>query len=115
MTLQRTAENKFYRLDVDDAEELAGGFPRTREELFAYRGLILGSVEASFFTHDQLQMIEEFVGQRGGGLLFLGGRRAFAEGGYAGTPVADVMPVILETGEEGVAESFFMLSLFEVI
>ncbi len=107
VTLQRTAENKFYRLDVDDAEELAGGFPRTREELFAYRGLILGSVEASFFTHDQLQMIEEFVGQRGGGLLFLGGRRAFAEGGYAGTPVADVMPVILETGEEGVAESFF--------
>ncbi len=99
VVLQRTAENKFLRLDVDDREELVGGFPRTREELFAYRGLILGSVEASFFTRDQLQMIADFVDQRGGGLLVLGGRRALAEGGYAGTPVADALPVILDADE----------------
>jgi uncharacterized membrane protein len=96
VTLQRTAENKFYRIDIEDEDELAAGFPRTREELFQYRGLILGSVEASFFTHDQLEMIAEFVGQRGGGLLMLGGRRSFAEGGYAGTPVANVLPVVLD-------------------
>jgi uncharacterized membrane protein len=93
--LQRTAENKFLRLDVDDAEELTGGFPKTREELFRYRGLVLGSVEASYFTHDQLQMIADFVSQRGGGLMMLGGRLAFSLGGYAGTPVADVLPVAL--------------------
>jgi uncharacterized membrane protein len=93
--LERTAENKFLRLDVDDSEELAGGFPSTREELFKYRGLILGSVEASFFTHDQLAMIAEFVSRRGGGFLMLGGRWAFAEGGYGGTPVAEALPVIL--------------------
>ena len=45
VVLQRTAENKFLRLDVDHGEELAAGFPRTREELFAYRALVLGSVE----------------------------------------------------------------------
>jgi uncharacterized membrane protein len=92
----REAENVFRRLDVDDAEELATGFPTTREELFTYRGLILGSVEASFFTQDQLRMIAEFVSERGGGLLMLGGRRSFAEGGYAGTAVADALPVVLE-------------------
>jgi uncharacterized membrane protein len=96
VVLQRTAENKFLRLDVDSGDELVGGFPRTREELFRYRGLILGSVEASFFTHDQLDMIADFVGQRGGGLLALGGRLALAEGGYEGTPVAEVLPVLLE-------------------
>ncbi len=95
VVLQRTAENKFLRLGVDDADELAAGFPRTREELFVYRGLILGTVEASFFTHDQLKMIEEFVSQRGGGLLALGGRQSFGSGGYAGTPLADVLPVQL--------------------
>ena len=94
--LQRTSQNKFLRLDVDDGEELAAGFPRTREELFRYRGIVLGSVEASFFTADQLRMIAEFVSQRGGGLLALGGRHAFAEGGYARTPLADVLPVVLE-------------------
>ena len=41
-------------------------------------------------------MISEFVERRGGGLLMLGGPRSFAEGGYAGTPVADALPVTLE-------------------
>ena len=36
VTLQRTAENKFLRLDIDGAGvEMAAGFPKTREELFA--------------------------------------------------------------------------------
>jgi uncharacterized membrane protein len=108
VTLLRTAENKFLRLDVDDAEELAAGFPRTREELFAYRGLILGSVEASFFSHDQLRMIEEFVGQRGGGLLVLGSRHSFGRGGYSGTPLADVLPVVLPAAGGPSAESFYV-------
>ena len=96
VTLLRSAQEKYLRLDVDGAEELAEGFPTTREELFRYEGLILGDVEASFFTHDQLQMMADFVGQRGGGLLVLGGNRAFAEGGYAGTPLADALPVMLD-------------------
>jgi len=95
VVLQRTAESKFLRLSVSDSTELQFGFPATREELYRYRALILGSVEASFFTFDQLQMIADFVSERGGGLLFLGGRDAFAEGGWQGTPVEEVMPVIL--------------------
>ena len=96
VVLQRTAENKFLRLDVDDGEELADGFPATAEELFEYRALVIGSVEASFFTREQLRMIVDFVSIRGGSVLFLGGRRAFAEGGYLGTPIADLLPVQLE-------------------
>jgi uncharacterized membrane protein len=95
VVLQRTAESKFLRLDVDDADELSAGFPRSREELYRYRALIIGSVEASFFSHDQLQMIADFVSERGGGLLMLGGRNSFAEGGWAGTPVEEVLPVVL--------------------
>jgi uncharacterized membrane protein len=105
VVLQRTAESKFLRLSVSDSTELEFGFPTTREELYRYRGLVLGSVEASFFTHDQLQMIADFVSERGGGVLFIGGHSAFAEGGWAGTPVEEVMPLILEpaaaTGPEG--------------
>jgi uncharacterized membrane protein len=73
-----------------------GGFPKTREELFAYRAIILGSVEAASFSPDQLRMLADFVSKRGGGLLMIGGRRAFAEGGWAGTPVAEVLPVEIE-------------------
>jgi uncharacterized membrane protein len=95
VTLLRSAKDKFLRLSVDDSVELSSGFPRTREELFGYRAVVLGSMEASFFTLDQLRMLSDFVGVRGGGLLALGGRRALAEGGYEGTPLADVFPIDL--------------------
>ncbi len=107
VALQRTAENKFLRLNVDSADDLATGFPKTRAELFKYRGIILGSIEASFFTHDQLSMLADFVNLRGGGLMFLGGRRSFAEGGYAGTPLADVMPVVVQGDAVADSMTFF--------
>lgn len=107
VVLQRTAQDKFLRLDVDSASELLGGFPKTREELYLYRGLILGSVEAGFFTPDQLRMIADFVSQRGGGLLALGGKRAFSAGGYAGTSVADMLPVVLDAAPASDKEPFF--------
>jgi uncharacterized membrane protein len=96
VALQRTADNKFMRIGVDGPEELEGGFPKTREELFSYRALILGSVEAGAFTGDQLQMIADFVDRRGGSLLMIGGARSFAEGGYGGTPVADALPLAID-------------------
>lgn len=101
VALQRTADNKYLRIGVEGPDELAGGFPKTREELFSYRALVLGSVEAGAFTGDQLRMIAEFVDKRGGGLLVLGGGRSFAQGGWAGTPVADALPVVIERAPAG--------------
>ena len=95
--LLRSAKGKFLRINVNDSLDLVGGFPTRRDELFKYRALILGDVEASFFTGDQLKMIAEFVDRRGGALIALGGRHALGEGMYAGTPVAEVLPVTLET------------------
>jgi len=91
--LQRTSKGKFLRLGVDDSLELLRGFPTTRSELYQYRALILGTVEAGFFTADQVRMIADFVSERGGGLLALGGRQSFGEGAFHGTALADVLPV----------------------
>ncbi len=91
--LLRSAEGKYLRLGVRDSLELVGGFPATREELFQFPAIVLGSIEASFFRGDQLRMLHEFVSQRGGSILALGGRSALGEGGFAGTPLAEVLPV----------------------
>lgn len=93
--LQRTADEKYLRLGVRDSLEVATGFPQSRDELFAYDAIILGSVEASAFSFEQLRMIEDFVNARGGGLLLLGGRRGLGEGGYARTPLAALSPLAL--------------------
>jgi hypothetical protein len=65
--LQRTGENKFYRQGVGNQTELVSGFPKTEEELFSYDALIIGSVEAGFFSADQLRNIEAFVARRAAG------------------------------------------------
>jgi uncharacterized membrane protein len=95
VTILRTAPNKLYRQGVRDPNELINGFPTTVEELFAFDGLMFGSVDAAYLTPQQLQNVRDFVDRRGGGLLFLGGKDALADGGWQATPVHEVMPVQL--------------------
>ncbi|MFY9557616.1 MAG: hypothetical protein WAV47_23160, partial [Blastocatellia bacterium] len=80
---------------VENADELVNGFPKSEEELFKYDALIIGSIEATFFTFDQLKAVEQFVFRRGGTLLALGGSKAFNVGGYGNTPLADLLPIYL--------------------
>ena len=96
VVLQRTTDGKYLRLGVDNADELRDGFPSTRDELFRYHGLILGSVDASLFTADQQRMIADFVEVRGGGLLALGGEQSFAEGGWLETPMSYLLPIAFD-------------------
>ncbi|HEX4274162.1 MAG TPA: glutamine amidotransferase [Bryobacteraceae bacterium] len=95
VTILRTTQNKIYRQGTVDSHELENGFPSKAEELFKYDGLIIGSVEANYFSNDQQAMIRDFADRRGGGVLFLAGRFALSDGGYAKTPMAEMMPLRL--------------------
>ena len=106
VSLQRTGENKFYRQGISTQNELVNGFPVTEEELFAYDALIIGSVEANFFSAEQLRNVEAFVARRGGGLLALGGRLSFDAGKYKGTTLDELLPVSLTGGPVDDASSF---------
>jgi len=108
VSMVRQAEGNFLYQGVESPGDLDAGFPVDREELFRYRGLILGSVESSFFTLDQQRMISDFVSRRGGGFIMLGGRSAYAQGGYAETPIEDMLPLRL-TGTGGAAPEFYNL------
>ncbi|MBN2021419.1 MAG: hypothetical protein JW809_01375 [Pirellulales bacterium] len=57
-----------------------------------YAVIVLGDVDASLFTPDELRSMAEAV-SRGAGLVMLGGYQSFGPGGYAETPLADVLPV----------------------
>ena len=86
----------FIRMGVEDETELSDGFPKDSEELFRYHAIIIDDMEAKFFSADQMLLMRRFVNQRGGGLLMMGGHAGFVEGGYAKTPLADVLPVYLQ-------------------
>jgi uncharacterized membrane protein len=84
------------RLGTEDPEELRGGFLKSREDLYRYHAVILDDVEAAFFTPDQLSLLQQFVSQRGGGLLMLGGKDSFVGGAYARTPIGEMLPIYLD-------------------
>ena len=105
VSVLRSADGKYYRQGVENADELVNGFPKSEEELFKYDALIIGSIEATFFTFDQLKSVEQFVFRRGGTLLALGGPKSFNTGGYGSTPLADLLPIFLNGVKETYEES----------
>lgn len=84
------------RLNTRNEAELRDGFPKTREELFGYHAVILDDVEAEFFSHDQMELLQEFVAKRGGGFLMLGGKESFQQGNFHRTPIVHILPVYLD-------------------
>ena len=83
---------------------LTQGFPATREALYAYDALVVANLEGDFFTRAQLTQAAEFVSERGGGLLVLGGR-SFAQGGLVGTPLEAALPVELTARSGGLSRA----------
>ena len=99
------------RLGTKDADELRGGFPKSSEEFFQFHAVILDDIEASFFTQDQLSLLQQFVSRRGGGLLMLGGNHSFGEGGYQRTAVGEMLPVYLDRGDPSAMRAQYRLLL----
>ncbi|HUU70641.1 MAG TPA: glutamine amidotransferase [Planctomycetota bacterium] len=73
-------------------------FPTDIETLRKFDVIILGDVDVTLFSRKQLEMIEQVVKDKAG-FLMMGGQSSFGPGGYAGTPVADLLPV--EIGGRG--------------
>jgi uncharacterized membrane protein len=98
--VERYDQPVLVRLNARDEMELRGGFPRTAEELYGYQAVIIGDLEAEFFTPEQAALVQKFVSERGGGLLMLGGMESFQQGKYQHTPIGDMLPVYLDRTEE---------------
>jgi len=94
-TLLRVSPNKFYRQGIAAPEQLQDGFPASRDELFAYDALIIGSVEAASLSTEQQEIIRDFVSERGGSLLMLAGPSGLGNGGWGQSLIADVLPARL--------------------
>ena len=84
----------YVQADPSRMAALSSGYPFKRSELFAYDGVIFGNIEADFFTREQLELTNDFIAERGGGLLVLGAR-SFDRQGLAGTALEQALPIDL--------------------
>lgn len=93
---ERYDEAVLIRMNTKDELELRTGFPDTPETLFTYDAIIIDDLESDFFSFNQQTLIRDFVKQRGGGLLVLGGVNSLDDGGYRTSPIAEALPVYID-------------------
>jgi uncharacterized membrane protein len=70
--------------------------PLTLAELASYDLVILSDLNARSLTEGQMAANRAYVRDLGGGLLMLGARDAFGLGGYAYTPLEEVLPATFD-------------------
>ncbi len=109
--VERYDEPVLLRVGKLNPGELSGGFPNSREELFAYHAVIIDDLEAEFFTQDQKSLLQDYVSQRGGGFMMLGGMESFVEGDYHRTPIGEMLPVYLSGVKQSAGYSSYKLEL----
>lgn len=81
-----------------------------RSEFFTNDVIFLGDMPASAINPRFCDMTKEFVETFGGGLVVIAGNR-FGPGQLAGTPLGDMLPVVLDGGERPVEEKPFEMQL----
>ncbi len=81
--------------------------PASRAEWFSYDLVILGSVNYERIR-PWAHFLVSFVEERGGGLIAFGGPHSFEMGGYAGTPVGNMMPFGIASTARGMTGKTFV-------
>jgi len=75
----------------------AAGIPK---DLAPYDGVILSDVSAVRLNRSQMARIRDYVRDRGGGLIMVGGEESFGLGGYYKTPIEEALPVTMEVRQK---------------
>jgi uncharacterized membrane protein len=93
--LVRITGNRFWAQGGIAGQKLES-IPSTDSQFGLLDVIILGDLDRTFLTKGQMARIRKFVND-GGGLLMIGGHNSFGPGGYGGTDVEAVLPVIAGT------------------
>jgi Putative glutamine amidotransferase/von Willebrand factor type A domain len=86
MVIRRPAQGE--KSEVDDAEFTPG----------RYNVYIFSDLPADYLSVRQHKLLVDAV-KKGAGFMMLGGRSSFGAGGWAGTPIEDILPAAIHPGD----------------
>lgn len=72
------------------------GVPSSTKELERYDLVLVSDVASTFLGLAQMQALESYVRDLGGGFVMAGGEDSFGSGGYQGTRIEKILPVRFE-------------------
>lgn len=90
--LSRTASTSKFFENVQSDVELPGGFPNSLEKLGEFRVVVLSNLRPGDLTPKQQQLLADFCGQLGGGLLMIGGPQTF-NASWRDSRLEELLPV----------------------
>jgi len=70
--------------------------PSLATDLATYGSVVLDDVAATDLSRSQQEALRMFVGAGAGGLVVIGGPHSFGIGGYAGTPLEELLPLKMD-------------------
>lgn len=91
--LAQTRTNVFLKRTNIQGMDL-GRIPSDEETINKFDVFVLGDLDSSFLRAPQQAAIVKRV-RAGGGLIMLGGYHSLGPGGYTGTPIGDILPMLL--------------------
>jgi hypothetical protein len=91
------------------------GLPDTLAALQNFDLVVLSNVAATHprLTQRHFQALRAYVQELGGGLLLIGGDHAFGPGGYARSPIEDLLPVYCDFRKEQEKPSLAMVLVLD--
>ena len=82
--------------------------------LLSYASTVLVDVPAESMPAGRMLTLKSYVRDHGGGLLVVGGERAFGPGGYARTPLEDMLPVRMDLRGKSLSTSVALILVMDV-
>lgn len=94
ISMVRVQGNRFWAQGAIDGQTLAS-LPEAPGQLERFNVVILGDLDSRTLGPARATLLRDWV-SRGGGLVMIGGARSFGPGGYGASPLADVLPVVMD-------------------
>ncbi len=89
------------------------GMPDSLADLQNYELLMLSNVPATSLSQRQMEVIQKYVQELGGGFIMLGGDQSFGLGGYYRTVIEDILPVRSDFEKEKEKPSLAMVLVID--
>ncbi len=74
--------------------------PVNMAQLANYKSVILVNVPATELSNAQMELLDQYVSDIGGGLVMIGGPESYAPGGYYQTPLERTLPVEMQIKDQ---------------
>ncbi|MFC1671721.1 hypothetical protein ACFL01_01165, partial [Planctomycetota bacterium] len=74
-------------------------FPNSEKDLFRYHLVVIGDIEATRMSEDEIKLLKRYVSDEGGTLVFLAGTR-FGPEQWTATPLEEVLPVVMKKQQD---------------